>query len=78
MVRSNPKSISLQEKEHTGVSLQLNEHDFTESLVMLRLCHGSNSNSKGGAMAGDHNLGKEALQLTQLHGQFGHKYTVLT
>ena len=25
-------------------------------------------------MSGDHELGKEALQLTELHGRFGHKY----
>ena len=60
--------------------LDLSEHNFTEALERLRLCRqGSSSSSKGEATpqemeaGGDQELGKEALQLTQLHGQFGHK-----
>ena len=60
--------------------LRLSEHNFIEALERLRLCLGSIGSSSGEAtpqrreLGGDQEIGKEALQLTQLHGQFGHKY----
>ena len=56
-----------------GISLQLKGFDFCGALESLRLCHGM-SGTERRVVAEDRDMGKESLQLTELHGRFGHRY----
>ena len=60
----------------------MKEFDFCGALDSLRLCHGLSETeqqtmSQRRMAVEDHEMGKEALQLTELHGHFGHRYAVI-
>ena len=66
--------------KNEGIPLQLKEFDFCGALESLRLCQGLSGTeqqtmSQRRITVKDHEMGKEALQLTELHGHFGHRYT---